>query len=335
METNDQTKPKQELVYYRPKFWKRIFLGIFDAVICAFLSFGFFNASKAIANNHTPLKNDIVELDNLRLESGIYIDNSEFGRITDVVTYYNANTTMSQAAIKISLQRDINTFHIFILEKTNEENYKDVLKKYDDYRLNNKFQYSNSPYYVKDESGKVIQNPDVQIPSKNYVDDVLKPYVDEVCQGLLIQKVPRVLELQKNLSNVLLFIEIPVSIGIAVIICYLIIPLTFLRGKQTIGRLCFRTGLVTKDVLMVPASTYILRFLIFFFLEVVVSVFTAGVPLFISISMMAFSKKKQTFHDYMLGIEEVDVENAKIFKNKQEISPSGMSNFDLSKFKMR
>jgi hypothetical protein len=36
--------------------------------------------------------------------------------------------------------------------------------------------------------------------------------------------------------------------------------------------------------------------------------------------MMAFTKKKQNFHDYMLGIEEVDFSESKIFLNMEEAS---------------
>ena len=50
---------------------------------------------------------------------------------------------------------------------------------------------------------------------------------------------------------------------------------------------------------------------------------------------MAFSKKKQTFHDYMLGIEEVDVEKSKIYFNKEEILHPKTSKFDIKNFKLK
>ena len=76
---------------------------------------------------------------------------------------------------------------------------------------------------------------------------------------------------------------------------------------------------MNKNVLSVSAKQYTLRFLIFIFLEVLLSLVTLGIPIIISFSMMVFSKKKQSFHDYMLGIEEVDVENSKIYKSYDEI----------------
>lgn len=320
--------------YYRPKFWKRIFLIIFDALICAALAFGFFNGLRTIINNNSPLKEDIKELDSLRLESGIFVNEVEVGRLTDVVTYYNINTTLSPAAVKQNLKKDIDQFHNFLRVKVDEKTYQEALKGYDEFRLNPKFKYNNLPYYIVNEDGEVVQNAEAKVPAKNIVEDVLKPYIDTDCQGLFVSKVPGVLELQKSLSNMLLFVEIPVSITLAIIVCYLIIPLIFFRGKQTLGRLLFHTGLVNKNVMMVSWKLYLVRFLIFFFLEIVVSVFTAGVPLFISLTMMAFSKKRQTFHDYMLGIEEVDVENSKIFKNKEEVFEGSKSKYDVKKFKM-
>ena len=80
---------------------------------------------------------------------------------------------------------------------------------------------------------------------------------------------------------------------------------------------------------------FTLRFVIFFFLEILLSLVTFGVPLFVSFSLMAFSKKKQTFHDYMLGIEEVDVESSKIYYSKDEIFSVKESKYDVKNFKLK
>ena len=52
----------------------------------------------------------------------------------------------------------------------------------------------------------------------------------------------------------------------------------------------------------------------------ILSIATLGIPFIISISMMVFSKHKQGFPDYMLGLYEVDTSNNKIYNNEAEIT---------------
>ena len=98
-----------------------------------------------------------------------------------------------------------------------------------------------------------------------------------------------------------------------------IIPIIFFRGKKSLGRLAFRIGLLGKDNFSLTIGRFTLRFLIFLFAEVILSVFTLCVPLIISISMSAFTKKKQNFHDFMLDIKEVDTYGTKIYLDKYDI----------------
>ena len=60
------------------------------------------------------------------------------------------------------------------------------------------------------------------------------------------------------------------------------------------------------------------RFAIFFFGELILSLFTFGIPYIISFSIMAFSKDKQGFPDYMLRLHEVDTSKANIYMDYVE-----------------
>ena len=62
------------------------------------------------------------------------------------------------------------------------------------------------------------------------------------------------------------------------------------------------------------------RFAIFYFGELVLAPFTFGLPFIISFSLMAFSKKKQGFPDYMLKLHEVDLSKDKLYFDYAEIS---------------
>ena len=327
----EEKKEVEEIEYYRPTFWKRIFSILFDLLICFFISFSIFNLSKCIANNYTSLKDDALKLDEIRLESSLFV--KDLDRVTDIVTYYNNSTDISYGAQELDLSARVDRFFTFLLDNAGQSAYEEALKYYNDFRLDPNRLYEDKSYFVL-QDGEVVKNTSAQIPSKAYVQNIYSPFIDEYGQGLLVTRIPEYTILQKNLSIALIFIEIPISVGLGVTVVYYICPLILRRGRCTLGRLLFKIGLVDKNVLNVNWKVFTLRFLIFFFLEVVLSVFTLCIPFFISLSMMAFTKKKQTFHDYLLGIEEVDTTNSKIYYSLQEISmPSG--NDDFTKFKMK
>ena len=315
--TEKQVDNKNEIAYYRPKFWKRVFAAIFDFLIFFFLTTALFVGFKEFANQFTPIKKENDTINRLRLESDIFLKNDN--RIIDIVTYYNGSTNVSYAAKEIDLQKRLNNFFIFIKENSNDDIYETSFKEYEEYLLSSEFNYEGKPYFIRNSDGKVAKNKDARIPSKNYVEIVYSPYIDKYAQGILATKIPEYLEAQKKISYALLFAEVPLALLVSGLIIYYAIPLIFSRGKQTLGKFLFKIGLVNKNVFSVSVKQYTLRFLIFIFLEVLLSLVTLGIPIIISFSMMAFSKKKQSFHDYMLGIEEVDVENTKIYKSYDEI----------------
>lgn len=327
----ESEKKVQEIEYYRPSFWKRIFLIFFDALICFFLCFASFNAIKAIVNNYTVIKDQTIRLNEIKLATSLYVESEN--QIIDIVSYYDSVDDVSYGAKEVYLKRDIDSFFTFLSENCGENVKKEALAYYDEYRLDTSILYENKPYFIE-KDGEVVKNEEAKIPSKAYVENIYSPFIVGYCQGLLNTKLPEYISLQKSLSNVLFFVEIPISVFLGVLIVYYIIPLCLRRGRLTLGRLLFKTGLVNQKVLNVDWKTFTLRFVIFFFAEIVLSVFTLCIPLIISLSMMAFSKKKQTFHDYMLGIEEVDTQNSKIYFSLNEVAkPIGDS--DIEKFKMK
>ena len=102
-------------------------------------------------------------------------------------------------------------------------------------------------------------------------------------------------------------------------ITYLFIPLIFNKGKKTIGKLVFKIGVVNKNLLNVSNKQYFLRFLIFLFLEVILSIFTFLIPIIISFNMIFFTKNKQCLHDYIMHFQLVDTSMYKIYNSLDEI----------------
>ena len=97
-------------------------------------------------------------------------------------------------------------------------------------------------------------------------------------------------------------------------------PLIFKRGRKTIGKILYKIGLVEDSTcLNVKTGKIIARQAIVSFGEMILSPFTFCIPIIISFTMMAFSKKKQSFPDYMLSLTEIDTTYDKIYHSKDEI----------------
>lgn len=123
----------------------------------------------------------------------------------------------------------------------------------------------------------------------------------------------------------LLFVELPISYMVAGLLIYLLPLFIFRRGRKTFGKAIYRIGLVDSNFLSPKIGRTIARFCIFYFGVLILSVLTFGIPFFVSFSLMAFSKKKQGFPDYMLGLLEVDTYRTKIFMSTEEIALRGVN----------
>jgi len=310
----DKNQPV-EIVYYRPSFWKRAFCAIFDFLIASLLSLALFTATREIVVNNEYYAQQDERLNSLKVDSQLFVYSYTDKRYEDIITYYNYTTNVDYGAISLDLAKRIDQFHIFLGEQTNEDIKNDAIKDYDEFRLT--LEKDGVRLFVK-EDDKIIRNSEAEFSSKEYITTAYQPYIDNIAFALFTARIPEVLEIQKLQANMLFFVETPVGITLGCVIYYYIIPMIFSRGKKTLGRMLFQLGLVDKNVLSVSGKLYTLRFLIQFFVEIILSIPTAGIPIISSFSLMAFSKKKQNLHDYFLNIQEIDCSQARIFKNKKE-----------------
>lgn len=99
---------------------------------------------------------------------------------------------------------------------------------------------------------------------------------------------------------------------------FLLVPLLFRRTRQTLGMKLTRIGLLGADGLALGNSRVVVRFLFLFLVEVVLSLLSFLLPLFVSFGMMLFSKTHQSLHDYVCNTYCVSLEDATIYLDKAE-----------------
>ena len=324
----------KEIEYYRPKFTRKLAASFMDAFIFSLLSLLFVVISKAIGDVTPTYKQNSSELDTIKLDSGLFLEDND-GLVRDVVTIYNLDTETNSSVVEKEVVNSINNFFTYVDNNLSQELYESMIKEFDELRLDQKLIYSyegNTYKLFIQKDGKVVKNNEVVIPSKSYI-SFYKNYIDNYALGYFHSKIDRVLTLEKYFSYVMA-IEVIVGVLVGSIINYYVFPLIFRRNRYTLGRLTYKIGLVNKDVLHVSFGQFTLRFLIIFFLEIALSFVTFGIPIIFSFTMSLVTKKKQYFHDYLLGIEEVDLQDNQVYYSKDEVN-APVSKDDIHNFSLK
>ena len=324
----------KEIEYYRPKFTRKLAASFMDAFIFSLLSLLFVVISKAIGDVTPTYKQNSSELDTIKLDSGLFLEDND-GLVRDVVTIYNLDTETNSSVVEKEVVNSINNFFTYVDNNLSQELYESMIKEFDELRLDQNLIYSyegNTYKLFIQKDGKVVKNNEVVIPSKSYI-SFYKNYIDNYALGYFHSKIDRVVTLEKYFSYVMA-IEVIVGVLVGSIIDYYVFPLIFRRNRYTLGRLTYKIGLVNKDVLHVSFGQFTLRFLIIFFLEIALSFVTFGIPIIFSFTMSLVTKKKQYFHDYLLGIEEVDLQDNQVYYSKDEVN-APVSKDDIHNFSLK
>ncbi|MDY5646072.1 MAG: RDD family protein [Candidatus Onthovivens sp.] len=324
----------KEIEYYRPKFTRKLAASFMDAFIFSLLSLLFVVISKAIGDVTPTYKQNSSELDTIKLDSGLFLEDND-GLVRDVVTIYNLDTETNSSVVEKEVVNSINNFFTYVDNNLSQELYESMIKEFDELRLDQKLIYSyegNTYKLFIQKDGKVVKNNEVVIPSKSYI-SFYKNYIDNYALGYFHSKIDRVVTLEKYFSYVMA-IEVIVGVLVGSIINYYVFPLIFRRNRYTLGRLTYKIGLVNKDVLHVSFGQFTLRFFIIFFLEIALSFVTFGIPIIFSFTMSLVTKKKQYFHDYLLGIEEVDLQDNQVYYSKDEVN-APVSKDDIHNFSLK
>ena len=300
--------------YVRPIFHRRVLANMIDFFIFAFLWLISFTIAGNIAKSTNSYKEKQNYINTIHLNSDLYkIDNT--GKIYSVISYYNhyqLNTTTQE---KNKLREHIDNFIVFISNEYGEESKEEIQKMYDDFRLNDNMKEDGIPYFIVSDN-KIIENNN--ITPTDYV-NIYTNFIDNTCNGYLLSIDKTLYEYTSFLSKTIIFLELIPTFFFSGILTWLVPPLVFKRGRKTIGKLIYKISAVNSKYLNLSIGKTIARFSIFFFGIITLSFVTLAVPMIISFSMMAFSKQKQSFPDYMLGIYEVNTSEDKVYFSKEEI----------------
>ena len=325
-ETLSKEGKKIHLNYTTAKFHRRAFANLTDFIIFALVFVGLFLAARAIAVSTPGYRETSSTYLAMRLESGLYMPKEN--DCQDTVAYLSdAKNNYSGYAKKNLSKEAVDKFILFTEKHGTPEVLAEVQKDYDAYRLRDGFSYEGTAYFVK-EGDAIVENPECKASFVKWFENVYAPYINTHLHGYLVTRFPAYLELSKFESAILIYAEIVPAYLLSGILTYLVPALFFRRGRMTLGKAMYRIGLADRRLLNCTFPRFFARFAIFYFAELCLSPFTFGLPYLISFSLMAFSKKRQGFPDFMLGLHEVDLTKDKLYYTYTEIA---LNNVDEGK----
>ena len=297
-----QEKPV-DIQYYRPLFHRRVFANLLDTIFMALVGILLFVGFRTAFLNLPESSVRSARLEKNRDDCGLYVKvDGQFSLLPDY--YKNHSSLLSSEDLMKAYEKGMDSFIVFLDSSLDPDAQLTVQSSYDKFRLEQKL--DGVAYFVTVD-GNVAKNAATSATYDQYNTSVYAPYLRDYAEGYFNVYAPHFIDDTHYFSMLLLFAEIPLSVFAASLIVLFLPPLFLKRGRQTLGKAIYKIGRVDGRVLSPSVGRYCAESAILIIGIITFSVFTLGVPLIISFSIMAFSKKKQDFSDYMLGIEEVDL----------------------------
>jgi uncharacterized RDD family membrane protein YckC len=316
MEENEKEPIKIE--YQPAKFHRRLLADLIDFLLLGLVMTALFLGIRQIYASSKEYQTRSSRIDETRISSCLFVK-QEDGSSKDIVTLYNSDSTLTYKEKKEKYSSAIEGFISYLSDDVSEEAGKKVRDDYNSFRLSSNLNYQGTAYFILDESGNIVENPSSSITYQLLVDNAYIPYIDNHAQGFLSSLNAQYLEDTKYMSDILLFQELPISFTAAALLVFYLPPLIMKRGRKTIGKALYSIGRVDKNYLNLSFGRFTAYSATWIFGILLLSCFTLGVPFLVSFSLMAFSKNKQDFSEYMFSIREVSIKNQKIFYSEDEI----------------
>jgi len=319
--------------YDRPKFIRRILANFIDILLFVFVFVVCFIGVRSIVTSSSDYIDNFTKIQKANIASSLYVNVNDvddergyrYGDEVSLLTSYLPNqNTLTYNDIVLRCEKAINKFFVY-LDEIDHSAYLSAAETYDTARLEVVGDNKECPHYFYRDSEtseikKCMSSSDKYYYSmKSYFDNFYRLFIDNtLVDDYFATYTPNYRENLKTVGKYLLYVELPISYVSACVVVYFIPPLIFRRGKKTFGKLLYHIGAADKHVFSLSFPRFLARFAIFFFAEMILSVFTFGAPFIISFSFMVFTKNKQSFPDYVLGINEVDTSTQKLYYNKYE-----------------
>ncbi len=136
-----------------------------------------------------------------------------------------------------------------------------------------------------------------------------------------------------NKLNRINMLEIVGCMALVGTVLFVVIPLCSKKG-QTLGKRMNEVAVIEKNDKPARKWIILIRYAIIAYIEVVASIFTYGIPLLASLTVMCFSKKKVALHDLIVSTKVISANQYPTTEKDEEVAddlaPAVLSNNEVS-----
>lgn len=288
----------QEVVYSKPKLWKRMTSAIVDLLLFVTVASFLFLGSNAIAEQTDGYQDALTKRLEIQVSSGLYETDG-----TDILTHVEDETDFPTVRDKKEyLCARIDAFYQNDAFCTSSD-----IVSYES-RKSSAVE-EGTMLFVLNDAGELIENPSASL------DALYSFYCDEIslhATALLFSSV--------EYANLTRYFTMVMGIGILVVatiayfLIYLLFPLVvFRKGRMTLGRALFHIGMIGVDALTPKAGKFVGRCVFTYFVYLLLSFVSFLIPIVISVGMMFMSKRNQDLADYVFNLYMVDASKRDVY----------------------
>ena len=296
----------EEVEYSKAKLYKRWFSSIIDLMLMLLVGLIFFALSSFISTKFPSYISMVNERNEIQQKTSIYDSNGDL----IILSVEKSSDTYDQK--KTTLNNVIEEFY------NDSTIFNSDVSYYSSYQDRKKEAKNNSGYnlFKLDESTNTYVEKN-DILAEDYYNFYYKEISNYLVNDLSLNS------RYKEITNTIVRISIiclVIGMTISFLIFFLLIPLLLKRGHQTIGMYLFKISYISVDALNLTYKQFFIRVLLEFLIGYVLSIFTFGVPLIVSITMMQLSKSGQDFFDYVTNTYVVDSSKKDVYLDYSEFT---------------
>ncbi|MCR5491048.1 MAG: RDD family protein [Bacilli bacterium] len=299
------------LTYEKAGLAKRVIAFLIDALIIGTMALGFFWTSRLIVENASWYRGAFDEYVSISSNSKLYVYAETDDNLVQIDTYAKG-TYKDDGEIASFLETRLAYFYV--------DDPIDIFadgegkKIYDAEKVgaNAIKQADGSYYFALDSQGE---------PQSIVSSSVLIAFYEQATISAIeyLNRSEAYVNAKKTLSQTINLLLIPLSISLSFLIFELLVPLLFFRrGYKTIGMAVFHFALLNAEAVVPKFRFFLFRFLFMLIVEVLVSMMTFGVPLFVTVGFLVVRKDGQALHDFISGTYMVDATEQSVYFSREE-----------------
>ncbi len=300
-----------EVTYSKAKYSTRLFAFALDFLLMLITTLLLMLGSRQIVSNSSFYKEANQNINNIQLASHLYVENDK-GIATIMSDFYIANNEEEMKELNTKFDNALTLFYSdpAFFDQTDP---KDGLYLYNIQKIPNG---SSSDLFIYEDSSHTTIVAKSTATTKELYDFYCNAMNGKALQHL--NNSNDYISNSKIISLSFIFLILLVPVVVSIIVYELIIPTCLFRGKKTLGKLAFKLAVIDVHALSPRYPRFLARFGLVL-LELLLSVVTFMIPVIISFSMFVFSKRGQSFHDYVTNTYVVEAPWKSICITKEEM----------------